>query len=140
MPSESALADRAVNTAPRKITIKGELARYDPREPLAGMSPVRRVVRAQAKAIIEGRRRWPAELLAWKARREIAYWHGSGPANPWEDERNLTRPQRERALLMDRKHNALVTRLRSAARDGDKPGHKAACAALSEFYAMESAQ
>lgn len=139
MPSESALAVRPVNTVRRTITLKGELARYDAREPLAGMSPIRRVVRAQAKAIIEGRRRWPRELLEWRTRREIAYWHGSGPANPWEDERNLTRPQRERALFMDRKHTALVARLNAASRNGDMPAHKAACAALRDFYAVDCA-
>lgn len=139
MPSQSALAARAVNTADGKITLRGELWRYDASEPTAGMDPRRRIIRARAKSIIEGRRRWPRELLPWKQRRELLFYLGSGHLPPWIDERNLTRPQRERALFMDRKHSALVARLHAAGRDGDRAGHKAACAALHEFYAMEAA-
>ncbi|GIK48499.1 MAG: hypothetical protein BroJett013_11960 [Alphaproteobacteria bacterium] len=136
MPSESALAVRAVNTAPGKITLKGEIWRYDATEPTAGMDPRRRIIRAQAKTIIEGRRRFPRELLAWKARRELHYYHGDGALPPWLDERNLTRPQRERALFMDRKHATLVERLRAADSDIMR---EAARAALREFYAVEAA-
>ena len=139
MSSDSALKARAVNPPPEKITLQRELARYDASEPTAGMSPARRIIRARAKDIVEGRRRWPRELLEWKTRREIAYWHRNGPVNPWEDERNLTRPQRERAMFMDRTHSALVARLHAAGRNGDKAGHKAACNALHAFYAQECA-
>lgn len=127
-----------VNGRPDKISIKGELLRYRADERTAGMCPKRRIVRATVKAIIESRRKWPRELLAWKARIELHYYHGEGdgPTPPWLDERNLTPPQRERALFADRKHLALMARLRTA--DGDH-ARDAAHDALSEFYALDAA-
>lgn len=110
---------------PNKITLKGELARYRADEPTAAMDAVRRVVRAKAKAIIERRQAWPVELLDWRARRELAYWHDNGPANPWEDQINLTRPQRERALFHDRAWDAVFARFDKAA---DAAGRRAALA------------
>jgi hypothetical protein len=69
-----------------------ELERFDARERVPRH---RQVTRARAKAIIEGRARWPRELLPWKTWRELKYYHGNGPLPSWEDEANLTRPQRE---------------------------------------------
>lgn len=131
-------ASGQVNGPPEKITLKGELLRYRATEPTANMCAKRRIVRAQAKSIIEGRRRWPRELLAWRERREFLFYHGegAGPTPPWLDERNLTRPQRERAMFMDRKHLTLVARLRAAS---DVVSRRAAHDALREFYATEAA-
>lgn len=140
MPSQSALGGGEINTPPPKITLKGELARYDAREPTGGMDARRRVVRAQAKAIIEGRTKWPRDLLAWKARREHAYWHGDGPANPWEDSTNLTPPQRERELFHDRACAAIWTRFHKAVAAGDAAARVAARDAMFALHAREMAR
>ncbi len=76
-----------------------ELARYDRRE---RVPEHRRPIRAIAKAIIEGRRAWPRELLPWKLWRELTYTHGQGRLPPWEDEANLTRPQRDSLRALER--------------------------------------
>lgn len=71
-----------------------ELDRFDSRE---RVPPYRRPLWGRAKAIVEGRQAWPVELRPWKLWRELRYFHcGRGTLPPWEDERNLTRPQRER--------------------------------------------
>lgn len=71
-----------------------ELDRFDIRE---RVPPYRRPIWGRAKAVIEGRQAWPRELLPWKFWRELRFHHsGRGSLPPWEDERNLTRPQRER--------------------------------------------
>ena len=76
-----------------------ELHEYDLRE--RDVPERRRGARGQAKAIIEGRARWPVELLAWKRFTELTYYRLSdGPWGvkralpPWLLERNLTPPQR----------------------------------------------
>ncbi len=76
-----------------------ELDRFDPRE---SVPSYRRPLWNKAKAIIEGRQAWPRELLPWKLWRELRYFHfDRGRLPPWEDERNLTRPQRERREAED---------------------------------------
>ncbi len=70
-----------------------ELARYERSE---RVPEHRRPIRAIAKAIIEGRRAWPRELLPWKLWRELR-----GEDNAWEDAANLTRPQRDRLRAED---------------------------------------
>lgn len=106
MPSRTELASR--ETQPPKSGKLGdwrriaepqaallfELARYDRQE---RVPEHRRALRGLAKAIIEGRRAWPRELLPWKLWRELR-----GEDNAWEDVSNLTRPQRERLRAEDR--------------------------------------
>lgn len=54
--------------------------------------------RERAREIIEGRRRWPHDLLHWKLRHEMRYFHhGRGAIPPWCDPSNWTREQREHA-------------------------------------------
>src|SRR5262249_29096150 len=89
--------------------IRFELRQYDA---LEHVSVARRPFRAKAKAIIEGRARWPVELLPWKANREYL-----GYANSWEDRANLTRPQRERIQAEQRREQAAYDRARAAIDD-----------------------
>lgn len=81
-----------------------ELDRYDRNE--RNVPAHRRAARATAKAIIEGRRRWPKELLPWKTWRELTFYNGAGKCTrgepPWCDIINLTTPQREREAAEDR--------------------------------------
>lgn len=62
----------------------------------------RRHARAEAKRIIEGRTRWPAQLLAWKRFTELTYSRLDGSFEirrglpPWLQEKNLPPPQRAR--------------------------------------------
>jgi hypothetical protein len=86
--------------------LKRELANYDPRADLQGMGTERRRVRAQARAIIEGREPWPKQLHLWKLVRET-----EGYDNPWEDLDNMTLPQREHECAKERaraKHEAAI--------------------------------
>ena len=73
-----------------------ELHEYDLRE--RDIPGRRRGARAFAKSIIEGRARWPDELLPWKRISEHTYYRDCKRVlPPWLDERNLTPPQRVRA-------------------------------------------
>jgi len=52
--------------------------------------------RERARAIIEGRRPWPRDLLHYKLRCEVRYYHrGVGTLPPWRDPENWTDPTRD---------------------------------------------
>ncbi|WP_395648027.1 hypothetical protein [Terricaulis sp.] len=89
------LGDR-YDIARKHLKLLREIDRYDVSENPKRITPERRAVRALAKAIIEGRKAWPRDLIPWKEWRELTFnLDGRGVLPPWEDERNLTPPQRE---------------------------------------------
>lgn len=59
--------------------------------------------REKAREIIEGRRRWPRDLLYWKLCHEVRFFHRNrGAIPPWCDPRNLTAPQRDHLMQEER--------------------------------------
>lgn len=71
-----------------------ELDYYDPME--KSVPSWRQSVRFKAKAIVEGRHPWPRELVAWKALKELRYFHSETTdwrEPPWCREENMTPPQ-----------------------------------------------
>lgn len=90
MDNESLNRTTRINRDPWLLALALALLNFKqsdrPRDPTA------RRVRLHAKAIIEGRAPWPRGLLAWKTIHELR-----GADCPWNDEANLTPPQR--ALL-----------------------------------------
>lgn len=106
------LGDWAVYAEPEAALLY-ELDRFDLRERVPDH---RRPVRARAKAIIEGRQAWPLALAPWKLWRELRFYHcGRGTLPPWEDVRNLTRPQRERVRSEDQLWDRKAARRRRIA-------------------------
>lgn len=98
-----------------------ELMRFDPCECVPDH---RRPIRAKAKAIIEGRARWPSGLFAWRHMRDLQHFRdGKGPLPPWHDLRNLTKPQRDRRRLAD---EAWERRKREIAESGEHPAYQLA--------------
>lgn len=110
-PSQHPKSEKAHRLAPADAALAIELLRFDPRE---RVPEHRRAIRNKAKAIIEGRQRWPAELFPWQHMRELEHFRdGKGSLPPWHDPRNMTRPQRERRRLADeawrKRQSAIVT-------------------------------
>lgn len=105
--------------APADAALALELLRFDPRE---RVPEHRRAIRAKAKAVIEGRQRWPSGLFAWRHMRDLEHFRdGKGPLPPWHDTRNMTRPQRERRRLAD---EAWSRRKREIAESGEHPAYQ----------------
>jgi len=110
-PAQAPKSEKAHRLAPADAALALELLRFDPRE---CVPEHRRAIRNKAKAIIEGRQRWPSGLFAWRHLRELKHFRdGKGPLPPWHDVQNLTRPQRERRRLADeawgRRQSEIVT-------------------------------
>lgn len=61
-----------------------ELASFDPAE--RNVPPWRRGARGLAAAIIDGRREWPRDLLAWRRVQEEKWIHDGASRPPWLDD------------------------------------------------------
>lgn len=77
----------------------------------------RRGARAFAKAIIEGRARWPDELLSWKRITEFAYYRDCERVlPPWLSVKNLPPPQCARVATRTAEIEADIAHERRVAR------------------------
>lgn len=99
-----------------------ELHEYDLAE--RNVKESRRGARAFAKAIIEGRSRWPEELLRWKDITEATFYRlwDDGPDGwfrtlpPWLNKKNLPPPQLARVAKRIAEIEADIAHERRAAR------------------------